>query len=53
MPVYVCKCTRCGETYERKMTVKEREAGPPPCPKCGRPGVPVYGSVFVKTSRKS
>ena len=53
MPVYLFKCTRCGETYERRMTVKEREQGPPPCPEGGNPRVPVCGNVSVKTSRKS
>jgi hypothetical protein len=35
------------------MTVREREQGPPPCPKGGNPSVPVCGNVSVKTSRKS
>ncbi len=53
MPVYVFKCKQCGKTFEQKMTVKEREKGPPQCPKCRRPCVPVYGTFFAKTSRKS
>lgn len=53
MPLYVFKCTECGETFERRMTVKEREGGTPPCPKCGRKTVPVFGTVYAKTSRKS
>jgi putative FmdB family regulatory protein len=54
MPTYEFRCSKCGEQFERVMTVAEREKARPACPKCkGRKLEPVFGGFFAKTSRKS
>ncbi|MCU0304834.1 MAG: hypothetical protein MUC56_12345 [Thermoanaerobaculales bacterium] len=54
MPTYVFRCVKCGEEFERIMTVAEREKARPACPACrGRKVKPVLGGFFAKTSRKS
>jgi len=54
MPTYVFRCAKCGKTFEKTMTVAERERARPACPKCkGRKIEPVFGGFFAKTSRKS
>ena len=54
MPSYEFKCSKCGERFERVMTVAQRERAKPACPSCkGRKVEPVFGGFFAKTSRKS
>ena len=54
MPVYVFRCVKCDTTFEKAMTVAEREKAKPVCVECGgRKVVPVLGGFFAKTSRKS
>ena len=54
MPVYVFRCVKCNATFEKTMTVAQREKAKPVCPKCkGRKVVPVLSGFFAKTKRKS
>lgn len=54
MPTYEFKCDKCRHTFEKIMTVAERESARPVCPKCkGRKVTPVLGGFFAKTKRKS
>jgi putative FmdB family regulatory protein len=54
MPVYVFRCVKCDTTFEKTMTVAQREKAKPVCTECkGRKVVPVLGGFFAKTSRKS
>lgn len=35
MPIYVYRCQECGENFEIRASIKEKEAGlQPDCPKC-------------------
>lgn len=54
MPTYVFKCDTCKHTFEKTMTVAEREKARPVCPKCkGRKVTTVLSGFFAKTRRKS
>ncbi len=54
MPTYVFRCEKCGERFERSMTVAEHDTAKPPCPKCkGRKVSHEISGFFAKTSRKS
>jgi putative FmdB family regulatory protein len=54
MPIYVFRCSACGEQFERRLTVAEREQGTLACPACHAVTIePVLSSFFAKTSRKS
>ena len=54
MPTYEYHCSDCGETFTRREHVSEHAERAPACPKCGSNRVEQhFGSVFVKTSRKS
>ena len=54
MPRYAFRCVKCGEQFERRMSIGERERARPVCPKCkGRKIEPVYAPFFAKTSRKA
>ena len=54
MPTYVYRCVKCGEEFEKIMTVAEREQARPACPACkSRQVKQVLGSFFAKTRRKS
>ena len=55
MPQYEFECMKCGKefTVEETMT-RHEEHHQVKCPKCGSSKVEQrYGSVFVKTSKKS
>jgi putative FmdB family regulatory protein len=54
MPTYVFRCVKCGEEFEKIMTVAQREKARPACPTCkGRKVTPVLGGFYAKTRRKS
>ncbi len=54
MPIYVFRCAKCKNQFEKSMTVAEREKARPVCPKCkGRKVEPVLTGFSAKTSRKS
>ena len=54
MPIYVFRCSKCKNQFEKSMTVAEREKARPVCPKCkGRKVEPVLTGFSAKTSRKS
>jgi len=54
MPTYVFKCAECKKTFEKIMTVAQRDKARPACPKCkSRRVVPVLSGFVAKTSRKS
>jgi putative FmdB family regulatory protein len=54
MPTYVFECVKCGEQFEKVMTVAQRDKARPVCPSCkGKKVKPVLGGFFAKTSRKS
>ena len=54
MPRYDFRCAKCGEVFERRMTVAEREKARPVCPACkGRKVQPVLSGFMAKTSRKA
>jgi putative FmdB family regulatory protein len=54
MPTYVFRCAKCGEEFEKVMSVDQREKARPACPSCkGRKVEPVFYGFFAKTSRKS
>jgi putative FmdB family regulatory protein len=54
MPTYVFRCIKCGEEFEKTMTVAQRETARPACPACkGRKVEPVFSGFFAKTRRKS
>ena len=53
MPTYEFRCKKCGEVFERRMTVSQREKARPACPECkGRKVEPVFSGFTAKTSRK-
>jgi putative FmdB family regulatory protein len=54
MPTYEFRCVKCKHSFEKVMTVAQREKARPVCPACkGRKVEPVLGGFFAKTSRKS
>jgi putative FmdB family regulatory protein len=54
MPIYAFKCRACGHSFEKSMTLAERESAPVTCPACGSDQVErVLSAFFAKTSRKS
>lgn len=54
MPTYMFRCTKCGEEFEKTMSVADRGKAKPVCPKCnGRKIEAVFSGFFAKTSRKS
>jgi putative FmdB family regulatory protein len=54
MPTYDFRCSRCSKKFTLIMTIKQREARKMKCPKCGaNKPVPIFGTFFAKTSRKS
>ncbi len=54
MPVYEFRCEKCGETFTRVMSVKEREETKVVCPKCNEDKVkPVLSPFYAVTSKKS
>jgi putative FmdB family regulatory protein len=54
MPIYEYHCVICGETFSRREHISEHANQHPKCPKCDSDRVEQhYGSVFVKTARKS
>jgi len=54
VPTYVFRCLKCGEQFERVMTLAQREKARPTCPECrGRKVRLVLAGFFAKTSRKS
>jgi putative FmdB family regulatory protein len=54
MPTYEYRCKGCQHQFTEVQTITEHEKTKPACPKCQSQDVElVYGSVFVKTSRKA
>jgi putative FmdB family regulatory protein len=54
MPTYEFRCLKCNGSFEKIMTVAQREKARPVCPSCrSRKVEPVFGGFFAKTSRKS
>lgn len=54
MPDYEFECKKCGEHFEKHMTIKEHDEEKVHCPKCDSEEVEhVFESVFVTTSKKS
>lgn len=54
MPIYSFKCNACSHSFEKSMTVAERESARLACPACGSDKVErVLSAFFAKTSRKS
>jgi len=54
MPTYVYLCDKCGEEFNRIMSIKEYGEAKATCPKCNSPEVRQQLVEFIaKTSRKS
>jgi putative FmdB family regulatory protein len=54
MPRYEFLCEKCKTTFERIMTISEREKAKPPCPKCKSTQVtPQLAGFVAQTSKKS
>jgi putative FmdB family regulatory protein len=54
MPTYVYLCDKCGEEFNRIMSIKEYGEAKATCPKCNSPKVRQQLVEFIaKTSRKS
>jgi putative FmdB family regulatory protein len=54
MPTYVYLCDKCGEEFNRIMSIKEYGEAKATCPKCKSPQVTQQLVEFIaKTSRKS
>jgi putative FmdB family regulatory protein len=54
MPIYVYRCAKCQERFERAQHISEHESAPPECPKCGATEVEsLIAPVFAQTSKKS
>jgi putative FmdB family regulatory protein len=54
MPAYEYRCDACGADFTEFHTMTQHENAKVACPKCKSEQVSrVYGSVSVKTSRKS
>ncbi|MGA8571709.1 MAG: FmdB family zinc ribbon protein [Desulfobaccales bacterium] len=54
MPTYVYLCDKCGEEFNRIMSIKEYSEVKATCPKCKSPKVRQQLVEFIaKTSRKS
>jgi len=54
MPIYLFRCTACNHSFDKSMTVAERETARVTCPSCGSDKVErVFTAFFAKTSRKS
>jgi putative FmdB family regulatory protein len=54
MPTYDYSCQKCGHTFHRIEKITEHGEKKVKCPECKSTRVTqVFGSVFVKTARKS
>ena len=54
MPTYEYGCKKCGHTFQKVETISEHGEKKVKCPECKSTRVEqVFGSYFVKTSRKS
>jgi putative FmdB family regulatory protein len=54
MPTYEFLCPACQVQFSVTMTIREREAAKPACPRCGSTELePQLGSFFARTSKKS
>lgn len=54
MPMYDYKCLDCGKESLIVLTLKEHEAGPPPCPACGSKNTTQLFTGFIAhTTKKS
>jgi putative FmdB family regulatory protein len=46
MPFYTFKCDSCGEVFETRCTIKEKEDNMVACPACGKNGLERVFSSF-------
>lgn len=54
MPMYDYKCLDCGKESLIVLTLKEHEAGSPPCPACGSKNMKQLFTGFIAhTTKKS
>ena len=54
MPTYDYTCKKCGHTFQKIEKISDHGEKKTRCPKCKSVRVEqTYGSVFVKTSKKS
>jgi putative FmdB family regulatory protein len=54
MPTYDYACQKCGTNFQRVEKISEHGTKKIKCPECKSTRVEqVFGSIFVKTSRKS
>ena len=54
MPTYDYACKKCGHSFQKIEKISEHGSRKVHCPECKSTRIEqVFGSVFVKTSRKS
>jgi putative FmdB family regulatory protein len=54
MPTYEYYCQNCDRTFDRHLSLEERDSEPVECPHCKKPNVEQILSHFVAvTSKKS
>jgi putative FmdB family regulatory protein len=54
MPTYVFVCEKCKKSFEKIMTILEREKGDVSCPTCkGKKVTPQLAGFVAQTRRKS
>ncbi len=54
MPMYDYQCLDCGKESLIVLTLKEHEAGTPPCPHCGGKNMKqLYTGFIARTTKKS